>query len=47
MITVEETASRLDFFDNWKARERRKQNPHIKASFDKNNSQRMGEFRVK
>jgi hypothetical protein len=47
IITVEDMASMFDLFHNCKARERRKQNPHMKASFDKNNSQRMGDFRVK
>jgi len=47
VIIVEETGSLPDVFLMRKINETRKQIPHIKAKRDKNNSQRISDFRLK
>ena len=47
MMIVEDIASLPPLLLIWIANESRKQIPQIKASLDKNNSQRIGDFRLK
>ena len=47
IITVEEIASMLSLLFNNKAKESKKQIPQIKDNLDKNNSRRIGDFRLK
>ena len=44
---VEEIASRLSLFIISKHKESKKQIPQIKDNLDKNNSRRIGDFRLK
>jgi hypothetical protein len=44
---VDETASLFAFLLTRKESEIKKHTPQIKASLDKNNSQRIGDFRLK
>jgi hypothetical protein len=46
-MMVDETTSLLPLFRIKKANDIRKQQPQIKASRDKNNSQRMDDFHLK
>ncbi len=47
VIIVEDTTSLFPLSRIKKTSETKKHIPQIKASFDKNNSQRIGDFRVK
>jgi hypothetical protein len=47
MMIVEEMASSLVQFHILNDKESRKQSPQIKANLDKNNSQRIDDFRLK